>query len=97
MNVFNKEHSQFAAKQLELPEDWELVYQSIDLPFIYDSRDVSDLLKKDEEDFELDDIETAVHEATIHVRLPKGFRLVGLKSPETGERHYGLVDFNPIE
>ncbi|MET4695244.1 hypothetical protein [Endozoicomonas lisbonensis] len=101
MSVFNEKHRQFAAKKLELPDNWELVYQSVDVPFIYDSCDVSDFLKTEHEDndyqFGLMDVEVAVDEATIHIPLPAGLRIVGMKSPETGERFYGVVDFNPIE
>ncbi|WP_067584750.1 hypothetical protein [Endozoicomonas ascidiicola] len=102
MNVFDKEHSHFAAKQLRLADgEWELVYQSVEIPFIYDSSDVTEQLKKEHGDdsyeFGVMDIEVAVREAINHIPLSVGVRLVGFKRTDSDERYYGIVDFSSIE
>lgn len=92
--MFGKEISQFAAKKLGMPDDYELFYQSVQAAHIYDSEDLAMTLEGLNPNNELDlSIEETIENEIVHIELPEGLRIVGLRCPKTQDQHFGIVDF----
>ncbi|WP_420553973.1 hypothetical protein [Neptuniibacter marinus] len=96
--MFDKKTTEFAAQQLNLPTDWILRYQSIQVGFVFDTETLAEQL--DTRDPDDDDCYTTlelIDDAFTYVDLPEGIRLIGMCSPSDSENmKFGLVDFSPL-
>lgn len=102
--MFGKEHSQLAAKQLNLPDDYQIIYQAVTVSHIAAVDDVIEQLKYEDDGEDIcgmntDDVYAAVNHAIESVWLPKGLRLVGMAPSDSDGKKliYGFVDFSSLE
>ena len=96
--MFDKKTKDFAIAQLGLSDDFELRYQSVVVPFIFDTEKLANLISNRDLDENEEDLTTLeiIEEEQSFIDLPAGWRLVGMYSPETQDTKYALVDFSEL-
>lgn len=102
--MLGNEYRKIAQEQLATPIIYTIAYASLSISQIEDSDDVLELLRYEDGDclehITESDVRSAIEDATVHITLPVGLMLIGMRHPEAGKEVktiYGLVDFKAIQ